>query len=136
MLPVATNGWLVALSILIAVGAVALLFEVNRRLKARSEQLLSSEARYRLAFERSLAGFYHSTLDGRLLECNEAYARIFGYESAAECARSVVTDVYFDPAARDGFTPPSAPTARRPTWRAGCGARTDRRSGCWRTPRC
>ena len=96
------NG-LLALTILVAVGAVGLLIGVNRRLKAQTTRLHSSEARYRLAFERSLAGFYHSTLDGRLLECNEAYARIFGYDSAAECARSVVTDVYFDPEVREGF---------------------------------
>ncbi len=31
----------------------------------------SSEERYRLLFERSLAAVCHTTLDGRVLDCNE-----------------------------------------------------------------
>jgi diguanylate cyclase (GGDEF)-like protein/PAS domain S-box-containing protein len=44
------------------------------------ERLRENEARYRLLFERNLAGVFRSRLDGRILEVNEALARIFGYE--------------------------------------------------------
>jgi diguanylate cyclase (GGDEF)-like protein/PAS domain S-box-containing protein len=40
-----------------------------------------SEERYRLLIERNLAGVYVATVEGRLLTCNDAFARLFGYES-------------------------------------------------------
>ena len=53
--------------------------DVTERHRAE-ERLRESEERYRLLFERNLAGVFRSTLDGRILEVNEALARIFGYE--------------------------------------------------------
>jgi PAS domain S-box-containing protein len=47
-------------------------------------QLRDSEARHRLLFERSGAAVYQSTLDGRLLDCNEAFLKILGFESREE----------------------------------------------------
>ena len=44
------------------------------------ERLRENEERYRLLFERNLAGVFRSTLDGRILEVNDSLARIFGYE--------------------------------------------------------
>jgi PAS domain S-box-containing protein len=41
--------------------------------------LLLSEARYRSLFERNMAGVFRSTLDGHLLDCNQAFAQMFGY---------------------------------------------------------
>jgi diguanylate cyclase (GGDEF)-like protein/PAS domain S-box-containing protein len=53
--------------------------------RKRAEQALrSSEERYRLLFERNLAGVYRAAPSGRLLECNEAFARLLGYGSAGE----------------------------------------------------
>jgi diguanylate cyclase (GGDEF)-like protein/PAS domain S-box-containing protein len=43
-----------------------------------------SERRYRLLFERNLAGVFRTTLTGRVLECNQATANIFGYASPTE----------------------------------------------------
>jgi two-component system sensor histidine kinase/response regulator len=76
---------------------------LDRRFSAQSRELQSSEERYRLLFERSLAGLYRSTRDGRLLECNAAFARMFGYRSSEECLRRQAADLYADPAARDLF---------------------------------
>jgi len=45
------------------------------------EQLRSSERRYRSLFEGNVAGVFRTALDGRYLDCNEAYARIYGYAS-------------------------------------------------------
>jgi two-component system, cell cycle sensor histidine kinase and response regulator CckA len=43
--------------------------------------LQASEQRYGRLFEQSLAGIYRTTPEGRILECNEAFARLFGYAS-------------------------------------------------------
>ena len=52
------------------------------------DALKLSERRYRTLFERNLAGVYRSTLDGRILDCNESFARIFGYASREEVLRA------------------------------------------------
>jgi diguanylate cyclase (GGDEF)-like protein/PAS domain S-box-containing protein len=54
------------------------------------------EARYRLLFERNLAGVYRTTLDGRILDCNDALARILGYTTGDELLREQATSFYFD----------------------------------------
>jgi PAS domain S-box-containing protein len=76
---------------------------VDRRLSAQALELQSSEKRYRLLFERSLAGVYQTTLDGRLLDCNEAFARMLGYASREACLASFVVERHLDTAARARF---------------------------------
>ena len=49
--------------------------------KRAQDAIRESEERYRLLFERNLAGVYRTTLSGRILECNGALAQIFGYGS-------------------------------------------------------
>jgi two-component system cell cycle sensor histidine kinase/response regulator CckA len=61
----------------------AILRDISGR-KRMEAGLRESEERYRLLFERNLAGVYRSTVDGRLLECNRAFARMMGYGSPAE----------------------------------------------------
>jgi diguanylate cyclase (GGDEF)-like protein/PAS domain S-box-containing protein len=68
----------------------------------RNEQRLrDSEARYRLLFERNLAGVYRTTTDGRILDCNDAFARIFGYTSREEMLDQTATSLYFDNSDRE-----------------------------------
>ena len=84
--------------------ALAVLTSVfDRRLSAQSLELESAEQRYRLLFERSLAGVIRTTLDGRILECNLACARIFGYATSEELIASPITDRYFHPEDRNTF---------------------------------
>jgi len=64
--------------------------------KLSEERLRASEQRYRLLFERNLAGVLRSTLDGRLLEKNDAFAQIAGYTSAGELAQCNTVDFYYD----------------------------------------
>jgi PAS domain S-box-containing protein len=47
----------------------------------RGELLRESENRYKELFHQSLAGVYRSTLDGSIIECNEAFAAIMGFTS-------------------------------------------------------
>jgi two-component system, cell cycle sensor histidine kinase and response regulator CckA len=60
------------------------------------EALRASEERYRLLFERSLAGVIRTAVDGRVLECNEAFAQIQGYASRQEVISANVRDFYFE----------------------------------------
>ncbi|HEY3351337.1 MAG TPA: EAL domain-containing protein [Thermoanaerobaculia bacterium] len=48
------------------------------------EALRASERRFRSLYERNPAGFFRSTFDGRMLECNESFVRMFGYASIAD----------------------------------------------------
>ncbi|MEW6756735.1 MAG: PAS domain S-box protein [Acidobacteriota bacterium] len=57
--------------------------DVTRRREAE-QALAESERRYRLLFERNLAGVYRARMDGSLIECNQAFARLFGFTSPEE----------------------------------------------------
>jgi diguanylate cyclase (GGDEF)-like protein/PAS domain S-box-containing protein len=79
----------------IFVGAIA---------RTRNERAVRiSEERHRLLFQRNLAGVYRNTLDGRILECNDALAHMLGYESREELMREYAPALYFDPAERERF---------------------------------
>lgn len=52
--------------------------------KKALEQLRASEERYRQFFENDLTADFVATANGRLLDCNPAFLRIFGFNSLAE----------------------------------------------------
>lgn len=70
----------------------AQLEDLNRTLESRvvdrTRKLAESEERYRLLFERNLAGVYMAYEDGKVIDCNEACARLFGYASREEFLQS------------------------------------------------
>ena len=67
-------------------------------------EMATSEERYRLLFERSLAGAYRTSLeDGRILDCNVSFCRMFGYESREEVIGNSVEIGYPNPADRAKF---------------------------------
>jgi len=76
--------------------------DVSERLRAE-ETLRESEARYRSLFDRNLAGVYRTSLDGRVLECNEAFARVYGYASREEILGRDAKDLYPPSAPRETF---------------------------------
>jgi PAS domain S-box-containing protein len=78
-------------------GRVVLAHEniTNRRLA--EEAVRESEGRYRLLFERNLAGVFRYTAEGRVLDTNDAYAHILGYRSGRELAGRSRSDLFFDP---------------------------------------
>jgi PAS domain S-box-containing protein len=54
-------------------------------------------------FERSLAGVFRATLDGRLLNCNDRLAHILGYESREDALQRQTWQMHFDPANMPNF---------------------------------
>jgi PAS domain S-box-containing protein len=76
---------------------------LDRRFSTQTRELASSEERYRLLFERSLAGFYRTTLDGRILDVNEACYRMFGYGSREEQLSRHASDMWLASGDRSAF---------------------------------
>jgi PAS domain S-box-containing protein len=81
---------------------VAISQDVTDRRQAEAA-LRASEERYRTLFDRNLAGVYRTTLDGRILECNDAFARMFGYASREDLLSRRADALYPTPAARAAF---------------------------------
>lgn len=75
--------------------------EKEAHLRALSDDLRCSEERYRLLFERSFVGIFRTRADGILVECNDAFARILGYRSAAEARGHDVLEHYATSSDRD-----------------------------------
>ncbi len=76
------------------IGIVTCCVDISERLQAEAAQR-ASEARYRKLFERNLAGVYRATVEGAILECNDALARILGWSSRAEVRSRKVAEFYF-----------------------------------------
>ena len=51
--------------------------------------LRQSEERYRTIFQNSPLGIFRYKVDGKLLEVNNAFAKIFGYDSSEEALREI-----------------------------------------------
>lgn len=80
--------------------ASGLLTDITQR-KTAEESQRESEQRYRLLFERNLAGVFRCSLQGIFLEYNDAGARILGYDSGADLVGRPAMDIFFDPADKD-----------------------------------
>ena len=77
-------------------GRVVLAHENITNRKLAEEAVRESEGRYRLLFERNLAGVFRYTAEGRVLDANDAYARLLGYPSGKELAHVRRTDLFYD----------------------------------------
>ena len=62
-----------------------------------------SEARYRMLFERNVAGVFRSALDGRFLDCNDALVSFLGYNSREELLAHQTWDLYHQRSDREQF---------------------------------
>jgi len=77
------------------VGGVRMLVSVIRDITDRKhfeEVLRQSEKKYRKIFESAIEGIYQTTIEGRYLNVNPSFARMFGFSSPQEVIDSV-TDI-------------------------------------------
>jgi PAS domain S-box-containing protein len=81
---------------------VAQVLDITKNKQAQ-EALKVSEERYRTIFERNLAGVFRTTVDGKILECNDAFARILGFDSREDVLSRKALDLYFDKKDRENY---------------------------------
>jgi two-component system sensor histidine kinase/response regulator len=75
-------GIAIVASVVLAV--VTITSVLDRKFSAQAAQLALSHERYRLVFERSMSPLHRSTLDGLILDCNDACARALGFQSRSD----------------------------------------------------
>jgi len=93
-----------------ALGTLSVLDYVPRALTEEQTRIVWALARQVTAhledqrdlgfFESSVVGFYRTTLDGQVLDCNPAFVRILGYASREELLACHALDFYFSPSER------------------------------------
>ena len=81
------------------VGRVWSFRDVTERHRAE-EALRASAERYRTLFERNLAGVFRTSKDGVILDCNNAFAQILGFQSSQDCIGRNVNEHYVEPRQR------------------------------------
>jgi PAS domain S-box-containing protein len=70
--------------------------DLTPRKKAEAA-LRRSEDRYRRFFNDDLTGDYLATVDGRIIVCNMAFCRIFGFPNIEEAKQSSIIKLFTDP---------------------------------------
>jgi PAS domain S-box-containing protein len=81
----------------VAVGMILTLFENETAVATRVAQ------RYRILFEENLAGVYVSTTAGKILDCNAAFIKMYGYGSKEEVLATPAISFYENPVDRTHF---------------------------------
>ena len=71
--------------------------------KQTESALRCSEQRYRTLFEKAVAGVGTISIEGKVVDCNDAWARMFGHQDASQCRGSQIVDRYRDPSQRDAL---------------------------------
>ena len=82
-------------------GVSGALGEAMAIMQTRTAELRESEQRYRSMFERNPAGMSLSLADGRIVDCNEAFARILGFASPADVLGANAAEFYVQPKERE-----------------------------------
>jgi len=83
-------------------GIFFFIVDVTEQVVSR-KKIEQSEKRYRTLFEQNLAGIYQSTLSGEILNCNDAFAKMLGYDSPEDLINKETSQLYFSSEERDNF---------------------------------
>lgn len=81
----------------VAFGMILTLFENQTQVASRVAR------QYQVLFENNLAAVYVSTLEGKLLNCNAAFLRMYGFKSKEEALAHPTIFLYPQPAQREEF---------------------------------
>lgn len=93
---------LIVLLALVVLGA-SWVFTLKRAVKARTKELRESEARFKRFFEGDVAANYISIPQGRILDCNEAFVKLFGFEDKNAAIAASPSTFYTKQGDRDRF---------------------------------
>jgi len=76
---------------------------LSQLVEERTEQLDSSETKYRQIFENAIEGIFQSTPEGQIINANPALVSILGYASTKELTEieSIGKTLYVDPVKRE-----------------------------------
>lgn len=86
------------------IGAYALYQDITERTRS-IRALQESEERYRRLFEKNLAGVFRTTIkEGRILDCNDAFARILGFGSRERMLHKRAWALHFSKSSRKQVT--------------------------------
>ncbi len=72
----------------------ALLAKENQELKATVDSIEQSRNNYLNFFQKNISGVYRTSLDGQLLDCNDAFIKMLAYENIDELKGIVNTKLY------------------------------------------
>ncbi|MFX0076305.1 MAG: PAS domain S-box protein, partial [Candidatus Hermodarchaeota archaeon] len=76
--------------------------DITKKIEAE-QKLKESQEKYKYLFDNAQVGLYWSRItDGKFIECNDTFAKLFGYDTREEClADYVATEHYVDPHQRE-----------------------------------
>jgi len=81
----------------VAFGMILTLFENQAQLAT------VAASQYQALFEGNLAAVYISTVEGALLNCNQAFLSMFGFDSKQEALATPLGSLYIEPSEREAF---------------------------------
>ncbi len=81
----------------------AWVFTLRRAVKASTKALRESEARFRRFFEGDVAANYVSIPQGRILDCNEAFVKLFGFKDKKAALAALPEEFYLQKGGREKF---------------------------------
>ena len=84
------------------IGVIEYVRDISVRMKAE-QRLRDSEIKFKYLFENAQVGLYWSRIsDGKFIECNEIFAKLFGYETREELLKEyIATEHYVYPNQRN-----------------------------------
>jgi PAS domain S-box-containing protein len=81
----------------VAFGMILTLFE------NQTQVAITAASQYEKLFERNMAGVYVSSVEGKLLNCNSSFLRMYGFESKEEALACPTESLYVEPSERGAF---------------------------------
>lgn len=86
----------------ISQGITFTILDITHR-KQAEESLIASEKRYRKFFMDDLTGDYLSTREGKIIDCNPQFLKIFGFQSLKEAQNYQAFKLYLSKSEREKF---------------------------------
>ncbi len=72
-------------------------------IRTTEEQLIESKKRYHLLYDNTLAAIYRTTPAGKIIDCNDNFVKILGFESKKELLEFEAKELYYKNADRKEF---------------------------------